>query len=122
MELTKQQVSDLKKSLIESYKKAGLKNCLGSVEKVVNELFDCMQSPVLPVDTEVIKKSVVNAIIISDNSEPYYIQITKSGHAGMYNVIYEDPNECIHEFLTRSELLQKHPSLINIDLDSALIV
>jgi len=40
MELTIQQTSELKKELISAYKKAGLNNCLGSVEKTVEELFE----------------------------------------------------------------------------------
>lgn len=38
--LSKQQVSELKKELIDAYKNAGFKNCIGSVEKVVDELFE----------------------------------------------------------------------------------
>jgi len=40
MELSKQQVSELKQELIEAYKAEGFKNCIGSVEKIVEELFE----------------------------------------------------------------------------------
>jgi len=37
--LSKVEIEELKKELIDAYKLAGFKNCLGSVEKIVNELF-----------------------------------------------------------------------------------
>ena len=40
MELTIQQAFELKKELISAYKEAGFNNCLGSVEKTVEELFE----------------------------------------------------------------------------------
>ncbi len=52
MELSNQQVSELKKELIDAYKNAGKKNCLGSVEKTVEELFELRN--------DMVKKEVIN--------------------------------------------------------------